>query len=193
MDATVAVNRDNCLPLLLAAFQPDAVVKALVFLPAVSDDFYLIHRGQPPLNLHATNLLAAVAALTNSTGVRLTFKAPLLLVHMDRDYLEPAIIVRHQATVERLKAQSSLPRALVVDSHWQHVQPLLESNLRVKVVPSGASRDAWHFARHNLRGWNLSDWELLNALSLTGKTKITVRKNHLGFEVREPPKSPRLR
>src|SRR5882762_3956273 len=68
------LNRDNCLPILLRAFQSNSVIKAMICLPAVSDDFYLINRDQPKLNLKAANLLEAIIALTNATNVRADFK-----------------------------------------------------------------------------------------------------------------------
>jgi hypothetical protein len=184
LSAKTPLNRDNCLPLLLKAFQSNDVVRALVFLPAVSDDFYLINRDQPKLNLTATNLLGAISALTNVTAVRATFKPPLLLLHLDREVLEPTVIIQHGPTAARLRQGGHLPRALWVDAHWERLQPVLQSKLKLRVLPEGGSLDAWHFARHNLSGWNLADWDLLAALSLTGKTTISIQPNRLLFQNR---------
>lgn len=185
LKADIILNRDNCLPMLLSAFQSNAVVKALVFLPAVSDDFYLINRDQPKLDLKADNLLAAITALTNATAVRATFRAPCLLLHLDRDALEPKLFVHHPGTVERLKKSCHLPHALWVDTHWERLQPTLQEGLKVKILPAGPSSDAWHFARHNLAAWNLPDWELAVALSLSGKTSLSVEANRLVFTERD--------
>lgn len=184
LSAETPLNRDNCLPLLLKAFHSNQVVKALVFLPAVSDDFYLINRAQPKLNLKAANLLDAIAALTNVTAVRATFKQPLLLLHLDRDSLEPSMIIDDHRTADRLRQGSHLPHALWVDAHWEVVEPPLQSTLKMRVLPDARSMDAWHFARHNLAAWNLSDWDLLAALSLSGKTTISIEPNRLLFRNR---------
>jgi len=185
LDTGQLLNRDNAIPALLQAFQSNNTVKALVFLPGVSDDFYLINRGLPKLNLRAENLLDAIVALTNATPMRVAFRPPFLLLHVSRDKLEPSLTIKHKATAERLNQQSSLGRELWVDTHWREVQPQLQTLLHMKVLPPAASRDAWHFARHNLAACNLADWDLLAALSLTGKTTVTVRKSQVVFALRE--------
>jgi hypothetical protein len=182
LDAETALNRDNCLPILLRAFQSNAVVKALVFLPAVADDFYLINRDQPKLNVKAANLLAAITALTNATAVRATFQAPLLLLHLDRDELRPGILIKHKPTAEALKHQGHLPHALFIDAHWQQVQSSLRGALKMEVVPAAQSIKAWHFARHNLAAWDLADWDLLAALSLSGRTTVSIQKHRLFWQ-----------
>src|SRR6187402_870208 len=73
------LNRDNAVCVLLESFRSNAIVKALAVLPGVSDDFYLVNRDKPKLDLRATNLLEAIIALTNATTVRATFRAPFLL------------------------------------------------------------------------------------------------------------------
>ena len=165
--------------LLLNAFASNQVIAALVFLPAVSDDFYLINRDRPKLNLRADNILEALTALTNATALRVTFKRPMLLLHLDRDVLEPHLMIRDSATAERLKRLHDLPHALWIDAHWERVQPKLQAALKMSVLPAGGSVEAWHFARHNLAAWNLTDWDLLAALSLTGKTAVSVQKNRI--------------
>ena len=177
------LNRDNCMPLMLGAFQSNAVIKALIFLPAVADDFYLLNRDQPKLNIRAANLREAVVALTNATAVRASFRFPFLLLHLQRDNLEPIFVIRHAATAIRLKEKCHLPQVLFNDRHWERVQPLLEQGMGVKVLPAAISEDAWHFNRHNLAGSNLTDWEVLSALSLAGKTSFTVGRDRIVFQV----------
>ncbi len=181
------VNRDNALPIILTAFKSNNLVRGVVFLPAVSDDFYLVSRALPKLNIQADDLLAAISALTNKTGLRVTFRAPLLLLHLERDRLEPSLVIKHKATAERLKQQSSLPRAIIADMHWRGLQPLLQDGLKLKVTPTPESPEAWHFARHNMAAWGLADWDLLAALSLTGKTTIAIQRNRAVFSLRDPP------
>jgi hypothetical protein len=189
LNVATPLNRDNCLPLMLRAFQPNPLVKALVVLPAVTDDFYLISRNQPKLNLTAGNLLDAITALTNATPVRATFRSGFLLLHLDRDRLDPNLKIENKATAERLKGQSHLAHELWIDEHWERLQPQLHEALKIKVLPAPKSIDAWHFARHNLAAWNLPDWDLLAALSLAGKTTITVERNRLVFRLDAPAHS----
>ena len=179
------LNRDNCIPVLLGAFRSNHIVKALVFLPGVSDDFYLINREGPKLNIKATNLLEAITAITNATAVRITFSPPFLLLHLERDQTQPSLTI--QPAADALKRQTHIPRASWVDMHWERVQPILEGALRVKILPAAKSEDAWHFARHNLAAWNLTDWELLSALSLTGRTKVSIERRRIMFALPQAP------
>src|SRR5438477_8472779 len=187
LSTATPLNRDDYVPTLLSAFQSNQTVKALVFLPGVSDDFYLINTDAPKLNIKAGNLLAAISALTNATAVRATFRAPLLLLHLERDWLEPRLTIKDQATARRLKLKCGRPHVLWNDTHWERLQPLLQDALKIKVLPAAASPDAWHFARHNMAAWNLPDWNLLAALSLTGRTTISIERNHLSFALPDSP------
>jgi len=176
------LNRNNCIPALLEAFQSNAVVKALVVLPAVADDFYLVHRDGPPLNLRPRHLLEAIHGLTNGTDLRVTFRTPFLLLHLDRDALEPTAWIRHPATAARLTGRSSFERVLFSDRPWDYLQPVLARGLGMTVQPKAKSQEAAHLTRVNLAGWRLTDWELLEALSLAGRTHFAVFRSRVAFE-----------
>ena len=184
---TPPLNRDNAMRALLDAFASNATVKALIFLPAVSDDFYLFNRDRPKLNITARHFLDAITALTNATPVRATFRAPFLLLHLERDFLEPICSTQDDPAAGRLKAKSGLAHAHFIDTHWERLQPALQKSVTMKVRPDAQSEDAWHFSRHNLAGWNLSNWELLQALSLAGKTACTVRRDQIVFAEHHSP------
>jgi hypothetical protein len=177
------LNRDNAVCVLLESFRSNSVVKALVVLPGVSDDFYLVNRDKPRLNLRAANLLEAFTALTNATAARLTFRAPFLLLHVDGDRLEPMSEIEDPKQAGRLKAGRHLPRVFHCDTHWDQLQPLLQRALARPVRPQARSKDAWHFDRHNLAGCGLTDWELLEAVALSGKTRFVVRKQAVVFDL----------
>jgi len=181
------IERDNAIRRILEGLQSNATVKAIVVLPAVSDDLYLINRDKPKLGLRATNLMEAIKQLTNATEVRATFQPPFLLLHRDEDLLTPQLTVKDASAVERLKGESRLPRVLFCDAHWQQLRTSLNKKLRPSILPWSKSDGAWHFARHNLAGWNLTDWELLTAVSLTGKTGFTVEKRRVVFQERTSP------
>jgi len=181
---TNPVERNNVIRRLLEGLQSNDVVKAIVVLPAVSDDLYLINRDKSALNLRATNLWQAIVALTNATETRATFRSPCLLIHRDDDALDAQFTVKDAAAAQRLKSVSRLPRTLFSDAHWEKVRPVLNKALHPGIHPWGTSPGAWHFARHNLAAWGLSDWEILVAVSLTGKTAFTVEKRRVTFEER---------
>jgi hypothetical protein len=182
LNPVIPLNRDNCMAAVLQGFQSNALVKALVFLPAVSDDFYLINRDRPKLNITASNLLEAITALTNKTDVRATFSQGALLLHLERDRLKPLVTIQDQATAQKLSNEHHLPQVLWIDAHWERLQPRLRKELKMEVLPTAKSSDAWHFARHNLAGWGLTDRELINLLSITGKTSVSIQKSFLVFQ-----------
>ena len=75
---------------------------------------------------------------------------------------------------------------MLYDRHWDAVQPWLSQCLGIEITPPSGSLDAWHFARHNLAVRNLSDWDVLCAISLTGGTKFIVTGERIQFEERRP-------
>jgi hypothetical protein len=178
------IERTNALRRLLEGLQSNTTVKAMIILPAVSDDLYLINRDKPKLGLRATNLLDAICQLTNATEIRATFRSPFLLLHRDEDFLTPQLVIKDAGAADRLRAESRLPRVSFCDVHWKELRPVLNKKLRASVLPWSTSANAWHFARHNLAGWNLTDWELITAVSLSGRTSVTIEKRRLIFQKR---------
>jgi hypothetical protein len=159
------LTRTNCVELLLRAFQSNDVVKALVFMPGATDEFYFFRR-----------------ALTNQTLIRVTFRSPMLLLHTDEDPLEPLFRIEDRQTEERLRRAHFVPHAFYNDRDWDYLLPILSRKLKTKFLPYRKTRDSWHFFRHSLAGWNLTGWEALEAISLAGKTTFTVQKRRLIFE-----------
>ncbi|HWX21008.1 MAG TPA: hypothetical protein VN578_13995 [Candidatus Binatia bacterium] len=176
------LNRTNCVELMLRAFQSNQVVKALVFMPGATDEFYMFRRAQASLTNDSPSLLNAVSALTNQTLLRATFHAPLLLLHTEEDALEPPITIEHPPTAERLKQTRFVPHAFFNDRDWDVLQLALKWPLKLDLRPWRNSRDSWHFYRHSFAGWNLSGWEALEGVALAGKSGFIVRKNQVVFE-----------
>src|SRR5712675_1731474 len=59
------LNRTNCVDTMLRAFQSNQTVKALIFMPGATDEFYMFRRARADLtNAHPT-LLDAICSLTN--------------------------------------------------------------------------------------------------------------------------------
>ena len=186
------LNRTNCVDVMLRAFQSNDVVKALIFMPGATDEFYQFHRARAVLTNPAPTLLDAVTALTNQTYIRVTFRPPLLLLHTDEDPLEPSFKIVDEATAEKIRSRKFLPHALFNDRDWDFVMPILEKKLKVDVHPWSHRTESWHFYRHSLAAWNLDGWEALEAVSFAGKETFTVEKRRLVFEgderIRERPK-----
>lgn len=193
LDANVAeLNRTNCVDVMLRAFQSNDVVKALIFLPGATDEFYMFKRARATLTNAAPTLLDAVTALTNQTNIRVTFRPPLLLLHTDEDPLEPSFKIVDEPTAEKILSRKFLPHALFNDRDWDFVMPILERKLKVDVHPWSHRTDSWHFYRHSFAAWNLNGWETLEAVSFAGKETFTVEKRRVVFagdeRIRERPK-----
>ena len=187
-----ALTRTNCVDVMLRAFQSNATVKALIFMPGATDEFYMFNRARATLTNSAPTLLDAVTALTNQTLIRVTFLPPFLLLHSDEDPLEPLFKITDEVTAEKLRQRKFLPRALCNDRDWDFLMPVLEKQLKMDFRPWPHRRDSWHFYRHSFAAWNLTGWEALQAVSLAGKETFTVEKKRVVFagdvRVRAAPK-----
>jgi len=188
----VELNRSNCVNVMLGALQSSDTVKALIFMPGATDEFYMFKRAKARLTMGNPSLLDAVEALTNQTLIRVTFRPPMLLLHTDEDPLDPVIRLGHEPTARKLQRIPFPQHVLCNDRDWDHLQPILKKTFRVDVQPWRRSYDSWHFYRHSFAGWGLSGIEGLEAVALAGKTCFTVERGRLVFEgderVRATPK-----
>jgi len=186
------LNRTNCVSVLLGSFQENQTVKAIVFMPGATDEFYMFGRAQARLTNATPSILDAVSALTNQTWIRATFTAPLLLLHTDEDPLDVLFKIEHEGTAKKIQNAQLAPHLLFDDRDWNFIQPILKKGFKVDVRPWRHSYDSWHFYRHSFAGWNLNGWEALKAVALAGKTSFTVQRRRLLFEgderVRATPK-----
>ena len=171
------LNRSNCIEVMLDAFRSNTTVKALIFMPGATDEFYMFKRARALVTNDAPTLFDAMAALTNQTLIRATFRPPLLLLHTDEDPLEPAFRIEDTPSAAKFRGERFLPHILVNDRDWDTIQPLLKKQLKADVRPWRKSYDSWHFYRHSFAGWNLTKWEALEAVAAAGKTKFTLRKH----------------
>jgi hypothetical protein len=177
------LNRTNCVEVMLRAFQSNQAVKALIFMPGATDEFYLFRRAKADLNQSAPSLFDAVSALTNETLIRVTFRAPLLLLHTDEDPIEPDVVVQHPATAAKIR-KARLPTPLTCnDRDWDYLQPILRNSLKMDLRPWRYSADSWHFYRHSFASCGLDGWEALETAALAGKSKFTVSRNRVVFAV----------
>ena len=177
------LNRTNCTLLMLNAFQSNAVVKALIFLPGATDELDLFHRVHAKLTNASPSLLDAVAALTNQTYIRATFQPPLLLLHTTEDSLDVIAIVKNQATAAKLRQKIIPERVVLNDAGWDEVRMVLNRELSVGLRPFSNAPDSWHFYRHNFAACGVTDWEMLKTIALAGKTKFTVHWLTATFQI----------
>ncbi len=182
------LNRTNCVGIMLRALQSNDVVKALIFMPGATDEFYFFRRARADLTNSPASLLDAVSALTNQTLIRATFRPPLLLLHTGEDLLEPAIKIEHQPTADKLRQSRFVTHALYNDRDWDYLRPVLKSSLRIDLLPWPHSHHSWHFYRHSFAAWNLTGWEALEATALAGQTTFTVRRKQVVFELDTRPR-----
>ncbi len=175
------LDRANCVGLMLAAFQSNNVVKALVFMPGATDEFYFFRRARAEVTNSPASLLDAVRALTSQTLIRATFRPPLLLLHTDKDLLEPVIKIEHPPTAAKIRLRRFVPHAVFNDRDWDAIRPLVRKALPTGLLPWPRSYDSWHFYRHSYAAWNLTAWEALESTALAGETAVTVRRKQVVF------------
>jgi len=177
------LNRTNCVPLMFNAFQSNAVVKALIFMPGATDELYFFRRATAKLTNAHPSLLDAVAALTNQTYIQATFQPPLLLLHTTEDPLDDLLIIKNQSTAAKLHRKVIPDRTVFIDADWDEVRGVLNKKMSVGLRPFSNAPDSWHFFRHNFAACGVTEWEMLETMALTDKTKITVHWLTAGFEL----------
>jgi hypothetical protein len=176
------LNRTNCVKIMLPAFQSNDVVKALIFMPGATDEFYMFRRAKASLTNANPTLLDAVTALTNQTLIKVTFRPPLLLLHTDEDPLEPLVTIKDAALAERLERKKFLPHVVYNDRDYDFLLPILRRNPGLHFYPPLHSMQSFHFYRHSFAAWNLNDREALEAIALAGKETITIVGKRVLFE-----------
>ena len=190
------LNHTNCAQVLLGSFQSNAKAKAFIFMPGATDELYFFHRVEVKLTNTAPTILDAIVALTNQSPLRVTFRAPFVLLHSSEDVLDLEVKVQHEGTVKKLKAAKPLPHLLPIDRDWTQLLRLIKKQIPATLLPYERTQGSWHFYRHTFAGWNLTPWEALEASALAGKTKFTVVRNGAIFEldprVGEAPKLERF-
>lgn len=177
------LNHTNCAQVLLTSFQSNATAKALIFMPGATDELYFFRRVQVGLTNQNPSLLDAVVALTNQSPLRVTFLSPFVLLHSGEDVLDLEINIQHEGTMKKLKAGKPLPALLSIDRDWTQFLRMVKKQIPATLLPYERTTGSWHFYRHTLAAWNLTPWETIEASALAGKTKFTVVRNGVVFEL----------
>jgi hypothetical protein len=177
------LNRTDCVPVMLNAFQSNAVVKALIFMPGATDELYFFRRANAKLTNANPSLLDAVEALTNQTYIQATFQPPLLLLHTTEDPLDVMAVIKNKSTAAKLHKEVIPDRIVFIDADWDTVRTVLNKKLGIGLRPFSNAPDSWHFFRHNFAACGATEWELLEAVALTDKTKLSLRWLTVDFEL----------
>jgi len=175
------LNRHNCVKIMLDSFQRNPTVKALIFMPGATDEFYFFRRAKATLTNSAPTLLDAVMALTNQTYIHVSLRPPLLVLHTAEDPEEPIIVIQDQHTADRLKKKHFEKHGVFNDRDWDYMQPILSFDLDTKMFPGLDSHESHHFFRHSFAEFDLNGWDALRAVALAGKTCFTVQKKSVLF------------
>jgi hypothetical protein len=179
------LNPTNCAQVLLARFQSNSAVKALVFMPGATDELYFFRRVQVSVTNTTPTMLDAVVALTNQSPLSITNRGTFLLIYSCEDVLDLDIKIQHGKTAEKLKAGKPLPHLLMMDRDWTQFLMATQKKIGATLWPFPRTKESWHFYRHTFAGWNLTPWETLEAAAWTGKTKFTVVRGQVNFELDE--------
>jgi hypothetical protein len=168
------LNRTNCVPLMLGAFQSNGVVKALIFMPGATDELYFFKRAHATLTNSNPSLLDAVTALTNQTYIQATFQPPLLLLHTTEDSLDGFAIVKNESTAAKLRGRIVPDRLILNDADWGNLKSALHGKLSVWLQPDPGAPETFHFYRHSFAACGVTQWEMLETIALAGKTTFTL-------------------
>lgn len=177
------LNHTNCAQLLLGRFQSNHTAKAFIFMPGATDELYFFKRVQVNVTNPAPSLLDAVVALTNQSPLRVTYRAPFVLLYSGEDVLELDFKTEHEGTLKKLKTGKPLPQLQVIDRDWTQLLRQMKKKIPATLIPYEGTQGSWHFYRHTFASWGLTPWEVLEASALAGKTKFTVIRGGVVFEV----------
>jgi hypothetical protein len=177
------LNRTNCIPLLLNAFQSNDVVKALIFMPGATDEISFFRRARATLSVPDPSLADAIVALTHQTYIQADFRPPFVLLHTTEDPLNPIAVVGDKSTAAKLQARIVPGRLVFNDCEWDHLRASLKSKLSISLRPFSNAPDSWHFYRHTFAACGLTQWQLLEAVAMSGQTTFTVHWLTVDFKL----------
>jgi hypothetical protein len=168
------LGRTNAIPAMLNAFQSNSAVKALIFMPGAADEFVFLRRAHATLTKVNPSVMDAIVALTNQTYIQAEFRPPFLLLYTTQDMLEPTNVVKSKSVQARLQARVVHGHMVFCDSNWDDTRRAVAKKLNIEMLPFSNSPDSSHFWPNNFAAYDLTQWELLEAVALSGKTKFTL-------------------
>jgi hypothetical protein len=180
--APAVLNRSNAVSVMLTSFQRNPSIKALIFMPGATDEFYFFKRAEARLTNTSPTLLDAVVALTNQTWIQVTEKPPFLLLHTIEDPLELSYTIEHEPTLKRIQGKRFVKTAIYNDQDWDSIHPILSFNLDTRMLPGLNSGDSCHFYRSSFTAYDLTGWEALEVVAYAEKTTFKIKKKTVVFE-----------
>lgn len=181
------LDRQNCVRVMLASFQRNPAVKALIFMPGATDEFYFFHRARAKLTNAAPTLLDAVIALTNQTYIRAALCRPFLLLHGVEDPLTPLFAIGDPKTAARIQRRKFDRHGIFNDVDWPNMEPKIAFCADTIMEPPPDSHNAWHFFRNSFAEYDLTAWEALEAVAMASKTQFVVKHKLVVFEGDDRP------
>lgn len=177
------LSRTNAIPVILNAFQSNSIVKALIFMPGAADEFVFLRRAHARLMTANPSLADAIMALTNQTYIQAKFSPPFLLLYTTQDSLEPINVVKSRSAAAKLKGRTVPGHMVFCDSNWDYTRRAVAKKLSIEMLPFSNSLDSSHFWPNNFAAYGLTQWELLEAVALSGKTTFTLHWLTANFEL----------
>lgn len=183
INSVAVLNRTNCAQVVLGSFQSNATAKALIFMPGATDELYFFKRVKVAVTNVQPSVWDAMEALTNQSPLRLAFQSPFVLLYSGEDVLPLDYTIKHERTQKKLMRAKPLAHVESLDRDWSHLLRLIKNQVPAVLIPYEGTIGSWHFYRHTFAGWNLTPWEVLEAAAYAGKTRFTVVRNGVVFEV----------
>lgn len=179
------LRRTNAIPVMLNAFQSNGVVKALIFMPAAADEFVYYRRAHVALTKAHPSLADAIVALTNQTYIQAEFRPPFLLLYTTQDTEGSISTIKSKSAAARLQVRIVHGRVIFCDSNWDYTRRAVARKLSVTMLPFADAPDTWHIWPNNFAGYDLTQWELLEAVALSDKTTFTLHWLTADFQLDE--------
>ena len=161
---------------MLGSFRSNELIKAFIFMPGATDEFYMFRRARAEIKTEAPTLLDAIAALTNQTRIRATFRTPFLLLHTGTDPLLPVVNILDQKCALKLARAPRVPAVSFNDTEWDSIQPLLKRGFKIDVKPWRYSRDSHHFYRSAFAAYDLNGREMIEVVALASQTCVSIER-----------------
>lgn len=179
---SIGVYLTEPVDLILKNFRAEGNFRGVVLCPSASDDLYFFNWGTVSLEAGKPSLWDALQAITNRTKLRLTFVAPFLLIHAERDKIGEPISFAAGAEEAKLNATILKGRTYYLDRPWDKLHPMMRKVLKRKVLPKASDSVTWHYYRQAFVGEDLSAVELLRAIAYGAKTTVRIEKRAITFE-----------
>lgn len=177
----IRVHLTEPVELILTSFRPEGDFRGVVLCPSASDDLYFFDWGAVKLEGTNPTLWDALQAITAKARLKLTFAAPFLLIHAERDKLAEPIVVGKEANIEKLAAK--IPgRTYYLDRPWDKLHAQMKKLTGRKILPKQTDSESWHYYRLSFVGYELSTLEFLRAVAYGAKTKVTIEKRVIIFK-----------